>query len=124
MEEYLQLVGDEDDGLVAKLLPDGVTEHVIGHMGIKGTERVVQDINVPLAVQSTGQADSLTLTTTQVSAALANLIKHKHEHIMMSSADRLTVTAAGIIGSDVTSVRSALGSRARSDLRQQALRTD
>lgn len=67
-------MGDEDDGLVAKLLPDGVTEDVVGHVGVKGAERVVQDVHVPVTVEGTGQADSLALPTTQVGTTLTDLM--------------------------------------------------
>lgn len=73
-EGYLQLVGDEDDGLVVKLLLDGVVEDVIGHVGVQSAQRVVQDVNVPVAVQRAGQADPLPLAATQVGAALSDLI--------------------------------------------------
>lgn len=51
---YLQLVGDEDDGLVVKVLFDGVVEDMVGHVGVKGAERIIQDVNVPVAVEGTG----------------------------------------------------------------------
>lgn len=66
-------MSDENDGLVAKLLPDGVAEDVIGHVGVKGAERVIEDVNVPVAVKGTGQADSLALPTTKVGTTLADL---------------------------------------------------
>lgn len=66
-------MSDEDDGLVAKLLPDGVAEDVVGHVGVKGAERVIEDVNVPVAVKGTGQADSLALPAAQVGASLADL---------------------------------------------------
>lgn len=71
---HLQLVGDEDDGLVTELLPDGVAEDVIGHVGIQGAQRVVQDVNVPVTVQGTGQTDSLALSATQVGTTFPNLM--------------------------------------------------
>lgn len=70
---YLQLVGHEDDGLVAKLLLDGVVEDVVGHVGVQGAQRVVQDVHVPVAVQGSGQADSLPLAAAQGGAALSHL---------------------------------------------------
>lgn len=66
-------MSDEDHGLVAKLLLDGVAEDVVGHVGVEGAERVVKDVNVPVAVKGTGQADSLALPTAQVGATLADL---------------------------------------------------
>lgn len=73
VHQVLQLVRDEDDGLVAKLLPDAVMEDVIGHVGVEGAERVVQDVNVPVTVEGTGQADSLALPAAQVGATFTNL---------------------------------------------------
>lgn len=133
-EVYLQLVSDEDDGLVAKLLPDGVAEDVVGHVGVEGAEGVVQDVNVPVAVEGTGQADSLALPTTQVGTTLADLMETRRSSgswnsfyqskLVCEPPAQSTVCTKVQTGSDVTSVRSALGSRARSGLRQQALSTD
>lgn len=66
-------MGDEDDGLVAKLLSDGTAEDVVGHVGVEGTERVIQDVNVAVAVEGACQADSLALPTAQVGATLTDL---------------------------------------------------
>ena len=30
-------MGDEDDGLLAQVLPDGGVEDVVAHMGVQGT---------------------------------------------------------------------------------------
>lgn len=68
-------MGDEDNGLLVKLLPDGVTKDVVGHMGVQGTEWVIQDVNVPVTVEGTGQADPLALPATQVGATLTNLME-------------------------------------------------
>lgn len=70
-------MGDEDDGLVVKMLLDGMMEDVIRHVGIKSAKRVIQDVDVPITVEGTGQADSLSLPTAQVGPALPNLIKEK-----------------------------------------------
>lgn len=123
-EVYLQLVGDEHDGLVVELPLDGAVEDVVGHVGIEGAERVVQDVNVPVAVKGAGQTDSLALPSTQVGSTFPDLIGWKHkcrqtDDMFTPRSNRLNME----IGS-VTSVRSALGSRARSGRRQQALSTD
>lgn len=76
---HLQLVGDEDNGLAAKLLPDCIAEDVIRHMGVEGTQWVIQDVNVPVAVQGTGQADSLTLPTAQVGTTFPDLMGQKQQ---------------------------------------------
>lgn len=70
-------MGDEDDGLVVKMLLDGVMEDVIRHVGIKSAKGVIQDVNVPVTVEGTGQADSLSLPATQVGPALPNLVNKK-----------------------------------------------
>lgn len=67
-------MSDKDDSLVAKLLPDGIAEDVVCNLGIEGAERVIQDVNVSIAVEGPGQADSLALPTTQVGATLSNLM--------------------------------------------------
>lgn len=56
---------------------DGIVEEVGAHVGINGTERVVQEQYGPVAVQGTCQAHSLTLPTTQVSTSLPNLEQEK-----------------------------------------------
>lgn len=43
-------MGDEHNGLVTQLLPDGISEDVIGHVGVQGAERVVQEVDVTVAV--------------------------------------------------------------------------
>ena len=57
-------MGDEDNGLLVKLLPNGITKDVVGHMSIQGAEWVIQDVNVAVTVEGTGQADPLALPTT------------------------------------------------------------
>lgn len=79
-------MGDEDDGLVAELFPDGVAEDVIGHVGVKGAQWVVQNVNVPVAVQGTGQADSLTLPTAQVGTTFPDLMGRKQERLQRAAA--------------------------------------
>lgn len=116
-------MSDKDDGLVAKMLPDGVAEDVVCNLGIEGAERVIQDVNVPIAVEGPGQADSLALPTTQVGATLSNLMDTGK--YLEAGRDRTSLHhTSPQKGSDVTSVRSAAGSRVRSGLRQQALNTD
>lgn len=70
---YLQLMRDEDDGLLAQVLPDGIVEDVIAHMGVQGTERVIQDVDGAVAVEGSRQADALPLPTAKVGATLTNL---------------------------------------------------
>lgn len=74
-------MGDEDDGLVAKLLLDGVAEDVVGYAGVESAQRVVQDVNVPVAVESSGQADPLPLPAAKIGAALPDLTKDKRNHL-------------------------------------------
>lgn len=79
---HLQLVGDEDDGFVAQPPPDGVVEDVVADVGVERAERVVQDVDVPVAVEGAGQADSLALPTAQVGTALPDLMGWKDENIV------------------------------------------
>lgn len=69
-------MSDEDDGLMAELLLDGVVEDVVAHVGIQCTERVVQDVDGSVTVQGTRQADPLALPATQVGATLSDLRRH------------------------------------------------
>lgn len=70
---YLQLMSDEDDGLPSQLLLNGMVKDVVTHVSIQGTEGVVQDVDVPVAVKCSSQTDPLTLTATQISTAFSNL---------------------------------------------------
>lgn len=70
---YLQLVSDEDDGLATQLLLNGIVENVVSHMGVQSTQRVVQDVDVSVTVQSAGQTYPLALTATQISPSFTNL---------------------------------------------------
>lgn len=74
---YLQLVGDEEDGLAFGKILDGFMEDVGAHAGIHGAERVVQEKDGPLAVEGAGQAHPLTLPSAQVDASLSNLKRVK-----------------------------------------------
>lgn len=79
-------MGDKDNGLVTELLPDGVVEDMIGHMGVKSAQWVVQDVNVPVTVQGTGQTDSLTLPATQVGPTFPNLMGWKYRRLQRAAA--------------------------------------
>lgn len=47
---------------------DEVVEDVFGHVGVHSRQRVVQQVNISVAVQSSGQAHPLSLTTGEVDA--------------------------------------------------------
>lgn len=70
---HLQLMGDEEDGLVAGGPTDGAVEKARAYVGVQRAKRVVEQDDGPLAVEGTGQAHPLTLAATQVSAAFTNL---------------------------------------------------
>lgn len=74
---YLQLVCDKHNGLVTQLLPDGISENVIGHVSVQRAERVIQEVDVAVTVQGSCQADSLALTSTQVGPSLTHLLKQE-----------------------------------------------
>ena len=68
-------MSDEDDRFVTEVFLDAVIEDVVGHVRVQRAQRVVQQVDVPVAVQRTGQADSLSLAATQSSAALPDLCR-------------------------------------------------
>lgn len=70
---HLQLMGDEENGLVAGGPADGAVEKAGAHVGVERAQRVVEEDDWPLAVERAGQAHPLTLATTQVGTAFANL---------------------------------------------------
>lgn len=74
---YLQLMGDEDDGLLAQMLSDGIVKDVVAHVGVQGAEGVVQDVDGAVAVEGSCQADALPLPATQVGTTLTDL-QRKH----------------------------------------------
>lgn len=74
----------KDHSFVAKLLLNGIVEDVIGHVSIQDTEWIVQDINVPVTVDRTGQADSMALPTTQIGTTLSNLMETEKSCITLS----------------------------------------
>lgn len=77
-------MGDEHNGFVTQLLPDGVSEDVIGHVGVQGAEWIVQEVDVTVAVQGSGQADPLALASTQVGASLTDLLGQEDLQIQSS----------------------------------------
>lgn len=52
---------------------DSFLEDVGAHTGIDSTEGIIQEKNGPLAVEGPGQAQPLTLPSTQVDTPLSNL---------------------------------------------------
>ena len=74
-------MSDKHDCFLAQLLLDGVVEDVVSHMSIQCAQRVIQNVDGPVTVQGSSQADPLTLTATEVGTPLANLIRdHTHTH--------------------------------------------
>lgn len=70
---YLKLMCDKDDGLALGHCADGVVEELRAHVGVHGTERVVQEQDGLLAIQGTCQAHPLALPATQVGTPLTYL---------------------------------------------------
>lgn len=73
MVPYLQLVGHKEHRLSFGYASDCFMEDMGTHASIHRAERVIQEKNGPLAVESTRQAHSLTLPSAQVGASLSNL---------------------------------------------------
>ena len=82
---YLQLVSDEDDGLAPQVFLDGLVEDVVGHVRVQCAQRVVQQVDVAVAVQRAGHADSLPLAATQRGAALPDLRERETNNMMGAS---------------------------------------
>lgn len=70
---HLQLMRYKEHRLVFSSTPYGFTEDVGTHTSIDSTQRVIQQEYGSLTVDCTGQADSLTLPSTQISTSLPNL---------------------------------------------------
>lgn len=64
---------NKQNRLRLEVLPDGTVEDVVAHVGIQGTEGVIQDVDAPVTIQGAGKADPLALSTTQVGSSLSNL---------------------------------------------------
>ena len=78
---HLQLVGDEEDGLLPGGPADGVVEEVGANAGIQRAQRVVQEQDGAPAVEGAGQAHPLPLPATQVGATLPNLQRKNEQEI-------------------------------------------
>lgn len=71
--QYLQLMSDQNHGLPLQLLLNAVLKDVLPYVSVHGRQRVVQEEDVLVGVNGSGQADPLLLTSRQVQASLANL---------------------------------------------------
>ena len=70
---YLQLMSDQNHRLPLQLLLNAVLKDVLPHVSVHGRQRVVQEEDVLVGVDGSGQADPLLLTPRQVQASLADL---------------------------------------------------
>lgn len=117
-------MGDEEDGLLAQLLPNGVVEDVVPHMGIEGAKWIVQYVDGAVTVQGPGKADALPLPPTEVGTTVPDLPSQRGRGVGMG---RRTAEMHPSLhppeDNSVTSVRSPQGRMARSGLKQQELST-
>ena len=69
---YLHLMSDEQDGLADEKVENDSTKDGQRDVRVDGGKRVVQQVDVAVAVDGPGQADPLTLTTAQRHAAVSD----------------------------------------------------
>jgi len=51
-------MGDQDDRLVFEVALDALGEEEVGYVGVHGGEGVVEEVDVGVAVDGSGQADA------------------------------------------------------------------
>ena len=59
----MQLMRDEEDGLVFEESSDAAVEELLAHLSVNGGERVVEEVEVSVSVAGSRQGDSGTLTS-------------------------------------------------------------
>ena len=59
----MQLMRDEEDGLVFEESSDAAVEELLAHLSVNGGERVVEEVEVSISVAGSRQGDSGTLTS-------------------------------------------------------------
>lgn len=77
---HLQLVGHQNDCLPPERLLNALLKDVLPHMAIHSGQGVVQEIDLTVRVDSTGQADPLLLSPRQIEAPLPNLQTDSQSH--------------------------------------------
>lgn len=66
-------MSNKQHGFIRQRPNETVGEYMFPHAAIQSTEGVIQQVDVPIWVQRTRQADSLFLTTAQVCPSLSDL---------------------------------------------------
>ena len=59
----MQLMSDEEDGLVFEESSDAAVEELLAHLGVNGGEGIVEEVEVSVSVAGSRQGDSGTLTS-------------------------------------------------------------
>lgn len=70
---HLQLVGHQDDGLPPEHLLNALLKDVLPHVGVHGRQQVIQQVDLMVQVDGSGQADPLPLPPREVEALLPDL---------------------------------------------------
>uniref|UniRef100_J3KZS0 Uncharacterized protein n=1 Tax=Oryza brachyantha TaxID=4533 RepID=J3KZS0_ORYBR len=94
--QEVDLVGDEDDGLVLERAADALPEDVGAGVRVDGAEDVVEQVDVAVLVDRARELDALLLAAAEVDAALADLrlvAELHHLQVLLQGAhpDRLHV---------------------------------
>ena len=74
-------MGDKDDGLFCQNSHDATGEDVAANVDVDSGEGVIEEIDVVVAVQGTGQADPLLLAPTEIDASLSNLRTQQNQTV-------------------------------------------
>ena len=74
-------MGDKDDGLFCQNSHDATGEDVVANVDVDSGEGVIEEIDVVVAVQGTGQADPLLLAPAEIDASLSNLRTQQNQTV-------------------------------------------
>ena len=72
VREILQSVGDEYSGFVFELGQNEIVEYLGGDVVVQGGEAIIDDIDVRVRVDSSGETDPLLLTSREIDASLSD----------------------------------------------------
>ena len=97
---HLQLVCDQDDGFSPQLFFYALFKNVPPHVSVDGRQGVVEEEDVPVRVDGSGQADALLLPPRQVQPPLADLPGQQSK-----AQATLASLAAGSTGTDRKTLR-------------------
>ena len=57
--EVLQLVSDQNTGLVFEMSPDTISEQMLAHSTVHGTQRIIQKYNISIRIHGSSKSEGM-----------------------------------------------------------------